>query len=102
MAHPLKCSTDLGGSLYSTTKTGTVNPIFLPVHIQPVTIPISSLSELSLDGMFSLHPLHYPATAEPSPYQGYHLDYRRASYWTLPLHVSALASTRLLLPGTKS
>ena len=68
MAHPLKCSTDLGGSLYSTTKTGTVNPIFLPVHIQPVTIPISSLSELSLDEMFSLHLPHYPATAKPSPY----------------------------------
>lgn len=33
MTHPLKCSIDLGGSLYSTTKTGTVNPIFLPIHI---------------------------------------------------------------------
>ena len=33
MTHPLKCSIDLGGSLYSTTKTGTVNPIFLLIHI---------------------------------------------------------------------
>lgn len=43
-------------------------------HLSPnsyltlVTLPISSLSELSLDEMFSLHPPHHPATAEPSPY----------------------------------